>query len=102
MESEIERFLQFGCTNGERVQLYYKYFQLDEDQRLVSSLLEETEKKNNPFDNIVTADVTDILNDERYFVFKEEIRRLIKMFVRDRSIQEKARIHPHIFTGLEV
>lgn len=69
------------------MQLYSKYFQLEEDQRLVSSLLEEIEKKNNPFDNIVTADVTDILNDERYFVFKEEIRRLIKMFVRDRSIQ---------------
>lgn len=41
MESEIERYLQYGCTNGERVQLYSKYFQLDEDQRLVSSLLEE-------------------------------------------------------------
>lgn len=24
------------------------------------------------------------------------------MFVRDRSIQERARIHPHLFTGLEV
>lgn len=54
---------------------------------MVSSLIDEIEKKNNPFDSIVIADVSEILNDERYFVFKEEIRKLIKMFVRDRSIQ---------------
>lgn len=41
MESDIERFLQHGSTNGERVQIYLKYFQIDDDQRLLAGLLDD-------------------------------------------------------------
>ena len=61
-------------------------------------MLQEDAKNNpHPIDKIFVADVADILNDSMYFIFRAEIKQVLKMFLRDKSIKDRVKIRPHTF-----
>lgn len=45
--------------------------------------------------------MVDILNDCMYFIFKAEIKQVLKMFMRDKSIKDRIKIRPHTFNNVD-
>ena len=45
--------------------------------------------------------MSDIQNDTKYFIFRAEIKLVLKMFLRDRTIRERIKIRPYTFSHSE-
>lgn len=100
-QNDIEGYLLHGSSNGERMLLYMKYFGIEPEQREVLLLQEDAKQNPHPIDKIFTSDMGDILNDPMYFIFRVEIKHVLRMFMRDKSIKDKVRIRPHTFNNVD-
>lgn len=68
ISNEVEQYLCFGCVSGERINVYKRYFECFYEytgKRVDYSLYERMWK------GLIYSDMIDIMNNEKYFVFKE-------------------------------
>lgn len=70
--------------------------------RLIFKLFKKSEKdiEQNPsfFDEVMELDCIEVLEDARYFVFKENIQKVLKALIRDRTLKEQLSVFYHKFS----
>jgi hypothetical protein len=89
ISNDIEGFLLLGCTNGERVSVYRRYFECFYDytgKRVEFTLYERIWKK------MIRSDTKEILKSPVYFIFKEAILKVYETFICDKQLGQMVKI----------
>ena len=84
------------------MEILKKYFGVESSiNKIFQTLEEDFEKKELNLDQVLDLDSQEISQDDHYFVFQEITLRIAKIFVRDKDIPKKLRVHtlitPDIF-----
>lgn len=89
ISNEIENYLIMGCTNGERVNVYRRYFECFYEysgKRVEFSLYEKIWK------HMIKSDSKEILKNPVYFVFKEAILKIYEIFICDKQLSQMVKV----------
>jgi len=106
--SEMENFARKGLPSGLRVRYYRKYLGIENQlkanklHKQFITIQENMKGHKYIIDEIADLDILDVLNDEKYFIFDESLKKCIWTFLRDRHVQEKLAILPILpFSALD-
>jgi len=104
---EVREFAQTGVHPSQRaacwrILLHLPLTPTQQEETTLLSLLQESEEIEYIVDELFLMDVEHLGDDEKYFVFVDEMRDMVLAFSRDASIPIKSSYRPHspLFTSL--
>ena len=95
----LVQYCKRGVPNGLRAQIYMKVLGLNltaKDMRYFQHLLKQVQKWEYGLDKVMLEDIRDCCNDDKFFIFHENLEQMVMCFLRDPWVSENLKTLPNL------